>query len=256
MIPRILIVDDEAPARRRMATLLIDVAADCPNLLVGEASQADQALVLIQQLRPDILLLDIQMPGMDGLALAADIRKSPDSVPAIIFVTAHEQHALRAFELYAVDYLLKPVRAARLVQALQRAIVWRQTRVATGAARTHFSVLERGRILRVPVSDVLYLKAEQKYITLRSATRDYLIEASLVSLEAELEQVFIRVHRNALVARAAISGVIRGKQTVDAEPDEVGRSTWEVALRGIDERLPISRRHWPALRTLVRQREV
>ncbi|MEO7031315.1 MAG: LytTR family DNA-binding domain-containing protein [Herbaspirillum sp.] len=256
MIPRILIVDDEAPARSRMTTLLSDVMVDCPHLLVGAAAQPEQALALVQQLRADIVLLDIQMPGMDGLALAAEISKSIDPAPAIIFVTAHEQHALQAFELYAVDYLLKPVRATRLTQALQRAIAWCQTRVVIGTARTHFSVLERGRILRVPVTDVLYLKAEQKYITLRSATRDYLIEASLVSLETELEQVFIRVHRNALVARAAISGVMRSKHTAEPEPNESGGSTWEVALRGIDERLPISRRHWPAIRALVRQSEV
>ncbi|OGS95065.1 MAG: DNA-binding response regulator [Gallionellales bacterium RBG_16_56_9] len=263
MIPSIFIVDDEAPARRRLTTLLADIAHECPHLLAGEAAHAQQALQQIAELQPDVVLLDVQMPGMDGLALAAQLVRSGSQghgAPAIIFVTAFEQHALQAFDVHAVDYLLKPVRAERLAQALRRAAEWcDKTRLPasagahTLAGREHFSVQERGRILLVPVADVVYLKAELKYVTLRTRERDYLIEASLVSIEHELGHIFIRVHRNALVARAAICGVVRGTHAVDGdnESDKV-QETWEVLLRGIDERLPISRRQWPLIRALVR----
>jgi len=251
MSPRILIVDDEAPARRRLATLLADLAAGCPHELVGEAANAEEALSQIAALRPDLLLLDVQMPGIDGLTLARRLARE-DGAPAIVFVTAFEEHALPAFDVQAIDYLLKPVRAARLEQALRRAIEWRRNATpAASGAREFFSVQERGRILRVPVADVLYLKAELKYVTLCTGKRDYLIEESLVSLETELAASFVRVHRNALVARAAIAGVARGTHAVDGDDERV-QETWEVLLRGTDDRLPISRRQWPVIRGLVK----
>lgn len=267
MIPSVFIVDDEAPARRRLMTLLGDIAAECPHTLAGEAAHAQEALQKIAALQPDIVLLDVQMPGMDGLALAGQLSESAGvggSLPAIIFVTAFEQHALQAFEVHAIDYLLKPVRAARLAQALRRAVEWcgntrwpalenAASAPALTAVREHFSVQERGRILLVPVADVLYLKAELKYVTLRTREREYLIEGSLVSLENELAHVFIRVHRNALVARDAISGVARGKHAADNEGDsDKVHETWEVLLRGTEHRLPISRRQWPLIKALVR----
>lgn len=267
MIPSIFIVDDEAPARRRMVTLLEDIAVDCPHTLAGEAENAQQAWEQITALQPDIVLLDVQMPGVTGLDLAAQLSRTSGEegvsryLPAIIFVTAFEQHALHAFDVRAVDYLLKPVRAARLAQAIRSATERRlhsSSSEVIGAAsepvaRDHFSVQERGRILLVPVAEVLYLKAEQKYVTLRTRAREYLIEASLVSLESELATSFIRVHRNALVARAAIVGVARGSHPVDndAEGDKV-QEVWEVLLRDIADRLPISRRQWPLIKLLVR----
>ncbi|MGB7479403.1 MAG: LytTR family DNA-binding domain-containing protein [Burkholderiaceae bacterium] len=257
MIPRILIVDDEQPARRRLATLLADLAPRCPHLLAGEAANAEEALRQIAALQPDLVLLDVQMPGMDGLTLARRLARE-DGAPAIVFVTAFEEHALPAFDVRAIDYLLKPVRAARLEQAIQRAIEWRRGAAppATDAstahgAREHFSVQERGRILRVPVAEVLYLKAELKYVTLRTRERDYLIEESLVSLETELAASFVRVHRNALVARAAIAGVARGTHAVDGDGERV-QEAWEVLVKGVDDRLPISRRQWPVIRGLVK----
>lgn len=257
MIPRIFIVDDEAPARRRLATLLADIASECPHVVAGEAGHAQAALEQIAALKPDIVLLDVQMPGMDGMTLARQLAAMAGPAPAIIFVTAFEQHALHAFELHALDYLLKPVRAARLAQALRRAAEWRRNTlpaaVAAAAGREYFSVQERGRILLVPVADVLYLKAELKYVTLRTRERDYLIEGSLVSIEQELAASFIRVHRNALVARAAIVGVARGAHAVDGDGEsEKTQEVWEVLLRDIDDRLPISRRQWPLLRALLR----
>lgn len=263
MTPRILIVDDEAPARARLTTLLSDIAAECPHQLVGEAQQAQEALDIIATLQPDIILLDVQMPGMTGIELASHFSRSEGAVPAVIFVTAYDEYALKAFDVHALDYLLKPVRAERLAEAIKRISVMKQSgqnqagAVAHAASqlqptRRHFSVQERGRVLLVPVAEVIYLKAEAKYVTLRTREREYLIEASLSSLEQEFAERFIRVHRNALVARDAISGVERAQHLSEEDEDERFQESWQVILRSIDERLPISRRQWSTVKTLVR----
>jgi two-component system response regulator AlgR len=263
MTPRIFIVDDEAPARARLATLLSDIAGECPHELVGESAQAQAALDRIAELKPDIVLLDVQMPGMSGIELASHLANG-DGGPAVIFVTAYDEYALKAFDVHALDYLLKPVRASRLVDALRhvsaiRSSVQSQKQViadvatAMQAVRKNFSVQERGRLLLVPVSDVIYLKAEAKYVTLRTRVREYLLEGSLLSMEQEFAATFIRVHRNALVARNAITGVERGIHAVDADVDgDKVQESWQVILRDIDDRLPISRRQWPAVKALVR----
>jgi len=258
---RIFIVDDEPPARARLKMLLDDIKAECPHELVGEAENAQRALDGIAATRPDIVLLDVQMPGMTGIELAAHLKKLPPA-PVVIFITAHDAYALNAFEVHALDYLLKPVRAARLAEALRRANtlsvpVTSQTAgidaIAQFVARRHFSVQERGRLLLVPVADVIYLKAELKYVTLRTATHEYLIEESLTSIEDELAQVFVRVHRNALVARHAIAGVERSGQSIDGDAEgDRPQESWQVILRGVDERLPVSRRQWPLVKALVR----
>jgi two-component system response regulator AlgR len=159
---------------------------------------------------------------------------------------------------------MKPVRAARLAEAIRRAVALRMQvpsqagAVAAAAAllqpqRKHFSVQERGRLLLVPINDVIYLKAELKYVTLRTRTHDYLIEESLTSIEDELGAIFVRVHRNALVAREAIIGVERGCSAVDGEAEnDKGQDAWQVILRDVDERLPISRRQWPVVKALVK----
>ncbi|WP_136419338.1 MULTISPECIES: LytTR family DNA-binding domain-containing protein [Oxalobacteraceae] len=264
MKPRLFIVDDEAPARSRLKTLLSDIAEECPHELSGEASSAQAALDGIADVRPDIVLLDVQMPGMTGIELASHLIRNAAASPAVIFVTAFDEFAVKAFEVHALDYLLKPVRASRLADAIRRAGAMRaqsstQAEAITGAgkalqsARQHFSVQERGRLLLVPVNDVLYLKAELKYVTLRTRAQDYLIEESLTSIEEEFKNIFVRVHRNALVARNAIVGVERGVQAIDSdsEQDKVHES-WQVILRDVDERLPISRRQWPVVKALVR----
>jgi two-component system, LytTR family, response regulator AlgR len=251
---RIFIVDDEEHARARLAILLSDIADECPNELVGQASDAAGALQGIVDTRPDVVLLDIQMPGMNGLDLAARLAREGEEMPAVVFVSAHEDYALNAFEVHALDYLVKPVRAARLAQALKRvANLHNRGGNATEATpkRMHFTVHERDRLLLVPVTDVLYLKAELKYVTLRTRTRDYLIEDSLSSIEEELDDVFVRVHRNTLVARKAIMGVERGVVGADGE-SERGQEAWQVILRDVAERLPISRRQWPVVKALVR----
>jgi two-component system response regulator AlgR len=256
MNQRIFIVDDEQHARARLAMLLADIVEECPNELVGEASDAAGALQGIVDTRPDIVLLDIQMPGMNGLDLASRLALEGDDMPAVVFVSAHDDYALDAFEVHALDYLVKPVRAGRLQQALRRVASLRGRSSGGGTAeqpprREHFTVHERDRLLLVPVADVLYLKAELKYVTLRTRTRDYLIEDSLASIEEELDDMFVRVHRNTLVARKAIMGVERGTVSVDGD-GERGQEAWQVILRDVAERLPISRRQWPVVKALVR----
>jgi two-component system response regulator AlgR len=254
MIPRIFIVDDEEHARARLAMLLSDIVQDCPHELVGQASDAGEALQGIVDLNPDILLLDIQMPGMNGLELAERLAREGAEMPAVIFVSAHDDYALNAFDVHALDYLVKPVRAARLQQAIQRVIALRSRAAPeqpSAPRREHFTVHERDRLLLVPVADVLYLKAELKYVTLRTRTRDYLIEDSLLSIEEELEDVFVRVHRNTLVARKAIAGVERGVVGNDADGEKT-QEAWQVIVKDVNERLPISRRQWPVVKALVR----
>jgi two-component system response regulator AlgR len=259
MTPRILIVDDEAPARARLATLLGDIAVECPHELVGEAAQAQQALDSIATLAPDIVLLDVQMPGMSGIELAAHLAQAGQPGPAVIFITAFDEYALKAFEVHALDYLLKPVRASRLADAIRRVSGLQQKQKLNEVANTlqsprkNFSIQERGRLLLVPVAHVLYLKAEAKYVTLRTREREYLLEGSLSALEQEFAAQFIRVHRNALVAREAIIGVERGAQLVDADSEtDKTQESWQVILQHIDDRLPISRRQWAGVKALVR----
>ncbi|HWW04968.1 LytTR family DNA-binding domain-containing protein [Collimonas sp.] len=268
MIPRIYIVDDEAPARARLSTLLSDIVAECPHYLVGEAGHAQAALEGIAATAPDLVLLDVQMPGMSGLQLAEQLLNNAGvgstEPPLIIFVTAYDDYALNAFDVQAFDYLVKPVRATRLAQAIARASRVRQLAqaaspaaaapaAATGLPRQHFAVQERGRMSLVPMNEVLYLKAELKYVTLRTKTKEYLIEDSLVSIEEELAAYFVRVHRNALVARHAISGVERVMQVPASDGDgEKPQEIWQVILRDIDHRLPISRRQLAEIKGLVR----
>jgi two-component system response regulator AlgR len=192
---------------------------------------------------------------MYGLDLASRLALEGEDMPAVVFVSAHDDYALDAFEVHALDYLVKPVRAGRLQQALRRVALLRGRGNGGGVEqaprREHFTVHERDRLLLVPVADVIYLKAELKYVTLRTRTRDYLIEDSLASIEEELDDVFVRVHRNTLVARKAIMGVERGAAGADGD-GERGQEAWQVILRDVAERLPISRRQWPVVKALVR----
>ena len=245
---RVLIVDDEAPARSRLRDLLGDIARTCPNAVAGMAANGVEALRLLETEEADVVLADIRMPAMDGVELARHLARRTPPLP-VIFVTAYDQYAVEAFELAAVDYLLKPVRAERLAAALGKLRSRRPPADPVLASlapneRRHFSVSERGRILLLPVADVLYLKAELKYVTARTTERDYLLDESLVQLEQEFPRRLLRVHRSCLVARDAVLGVERV-----GEADGEGR--WEVLLRGLegpDGRLPVSRRQWPVVK--------
>ena len=244
---KVLLVDDEALARQRLRALLV-ACLDTPTQVVGEAQTAEQALEMVRSRDVDLLLLDIRMPGRDGLQLAALLRTMA-TPPAVVFVTAHASHALRAFDLEAVDYLTKPVQRARLESALQR-VAQRRVGLITPAVSSSGTltpaeapvlvVMERGRLLRLPFAEVLTLKAEMKYVTLRTATRSYVLDDSLTELEQRLGDGFIRIHRNALVAAQAVRELVKR-----AEDGEEG---WAVRVAPIDEWLPVSRRQAAAVR--------
>ncbi len=243
---RLLLVDDEALARTRLRHVLDDIAAEVPTVVVGEAHDGYGALALVQEQPCDIVLVDIRMPGMDGVELARHLSSLP-APPAVIFVTAFDQYAVSAFELSALDYLVKPVRAARLATALHKAKrrpdeVERLEKSAL-AIRRHLPCVERGRLLLVPVTDIFYLKAEQKYVTARTVAREYLLEESLVKLEVEFADRFLRVHRNCLIAPDTVVGVER-----DPSEGESGIS-WQVIFPDIPERIPVSRRQWPLIKS-------
>jgi len=254
---RILIVDDEPPARLRMRQILADCAARLDANVVGEAEHGAGALDLADRLQPDVVLLDIQMPGMNGLEVARHLAARPQP-PAILFVTAYDEHALAAFEVQALDYLVKPVRAERLAAALGRVrrLAAQEPRLAQaaqalGAARGHIGVSERGRLILVPIDEVIYLRAELKYVTIRTAAREHLTEESLASLESEFGERFVRIHRNALVAKKSIHGFQRVRGEI-AEDGESSDGHWEVLLKELPERLPISRRQWPTVKAAAK----
>jgi two-component system response regulator AlgR len=237
---RILIVDDEAPARRRLRELIGDCAAAMALEVAGEAGDGREALAALNEGKIDVVLLDIRMPEMDGIELARHIQKL-DAPPAVIFTTAYDAYAVKAFELNAIDYLLKPIRAERLALALKKAAASKALSATALAqispkARTHLSINERGRVVLVPVKEIVFLRAELKYVTVKTLTREFLLEESLSGLEQEFAQDFVRVHRSALVAKAAIEGFER------ASAQEGGEAHWQVMLRGLSERLPVSRR--------------
>lgn len=248
---RILLVDDEELARLRLRSLVEE--CDAPRAaVVGEAANAAQAIEWLAAHECDLLLLDIGMPGEDGVALATALSRRARP-PAIVFVTAHAGRALDAFELNAVDYLTKPVRRARLVEALQRA-AQRKAALAPAAAPAEPRVIvltELGRVVRVPLDEVLYLKAEQKYVTLRTAHRTHVLDEALSDLEARVGEDFLRVHRNALVARRALRELGRRSLAADAEDD--GADGWAVRVAPVDEWLAVSRRQLPAVRDAMRE---
>jgi two-component system response regulator AlgR len=244
MSQRILIVDDEAPARARLRALLGEHA---PGEIVGEAASGDEALRLAATLAPDVVLLDVRMPGMNGLEAARHMALLP-APPAIVFTTAYDAYAVEAFEAEAVGYLLKPVRAERLAAALERAARLGSPQLArvaeregATAARAHIGVRRREGVHLVPLGEVYYFAADQKYTTMRHAGGSELIEDSLRALEEEFGARFIRVHRNALVQLHCIAGL---------ERDSDGQ--FVVVLRGIPDRLQVSRRLVAELRERLR----
>ena len=243
MALKVLIVDDEPLARSRLRTLLGDCREPAAEV-VGEAGNAVVAMEQLQRGVAELVLLDIHMPGVDGMSLAASLRALAEP-PMVVFVTAHAEHAVRAFELEAVDYLTKPVRLERLQQALQkvqrhRAHVVEHPDVASSGAE-HLVIQERGRSERVALTDVIYLKAELKYITVRTAQKEYIFDGALSDLEQKFGHLFVRVHRNALVSRHCVRAVEKVHDPVEGEG-------WVVRLDGCDERLSVSRRQLSAVR--------
>jgi two-component system response regulator AlgR len=242
---RVLVVDDEAPARERLRRLLegLDNCSVC-----GEAATGLSALGLAEEHQPDVLLMDIRMPGMDGLEAARHLL-ALEQPPAVIFTTAYSDHALEAFETHAVDYLLKPVRRERLAEALENAR--RLTRVQAaalqqegrhGTARTRICVRVRGSLQLIPVDEIRYFQADQKYVSVASPQGELLIEETLKSLEDEFRDRFIRVHRNALVAVRFLYGL---------EKDAGGK--FRIQLEGVDGRPEVSRRHVAEVRQRIKR---
>jgi len=247
MTLRVMIVDDEALARTRLRNLL----ADCTSpdaVVVAEAANAVDAMRCATYEALDLVLADIHMPGVDGMTLAQHLRGLPKP-PALVFVTAHAEHALQAFELDAVDYLTKPVRLERLQAALQK--VERLVHIEKGLEpdlRDEFLVIQdHTGSQRVAVVDVLYFKAELKYITVRTAAHSYVLEGALSDLEQRYGERFIRIHRNALVARHAVRALQKYHDPQEGEG-------WAVLLERVPEPLFVSRRQLPAVRALVELR--
>jgi two-component system response regulator AlgR len=239
---RLLVVDDEPLARER----LIQLVADIPGYEVCcEAGNGLEALKAADKESPDILLLDIRRPGMDGLEVARHLSASEEA-PAIIFTTAYGEHALEAFDAQAIDYLLKPVKQERLEQALEKAKKWTtaQSQVvveASNGRRSHICARIRGNLKLIPLEDVLYFQADQKYVTVRFDEGEVLIEESLKSLEEEFAEQFMRIHRNALVARDKVVGM-----------EKMPEGGHLVVLKDIGPQLEVSRRHVAEVRKFLK----
>lgn len=227
---RVLIVDDERPAVERLERLVDEQ----PSAVVcGTVMQAEQVPGRCRELLPEVVLLDVEMPGLGGIELARELRRL-EVLPAVIFVTAFEQYAVDAFELAAVDYLVKPVRAGRLARAFERA---RNRPVDPGATlRTRLG----DRVLSIPVVEIRALVAEDKYTVVHFDKGEALVDDSLVNLEQRFARQFIRVHRKALIARRYLRGLFR---------DEQGQE--RVELDGSDCRPPVSRRNLAEVRQML-----
>lgn len=234
---KILIVDDEVLARQRMTDLLADID---PGSALIEADNGLDAVRRVEDEHPDIVLMDIRMPVMDGLESAFHIARL-ETPPAVIFVTAYDEHAIRAFEADAVDYLLKPVRLDRLKQALEKAGRMHRARPArtqaAPAQRTHLGAISQGRIELIPVEEIQCFRADQRYTSVYRHGREILIDEPLKDLEAEFTDQFLRIHRNTLVSLAHIVAL---EKTADGG--------FQMELRGLAEKLPVSRRHVAEIR--------
>lgn len=292
----ILIVDSQDEARSQLRQTLAGLSGEFPHRVVGEANSAQSAIDQVASLRPSLMLVNTALADMTGIELARRLESSARSAaapasssaagpPQVIYVSGSDRYALDAFEVRALDYLIKPVNGSRLLRALSRArgsagaltaaagasdpgappgaqalpppqtkglvpLLPAPATVKTGhsMARRHFAVHERGRLMLVPVDQAIYLKAELKYVTVRTRQREYLIEDSLTALEAEFGDRFVRVHRNALVCRACVAGFER------VPPDERSPGAdphWQVVLRDVPERLAVSRRQWSTVRNLM-----
>ena len=254
----VLIVDDEPLARNRLRTLLRDCTAPKANV-GGEAQNASEALAWLNKAQFDAVLLDIHMPPSDGfsdgLALARAIKRLAHQ-PAVVFITAHAEHAVEAFELAATDYLTKPVRLERLQNSLQKIELLRQSirrlepKISSKEDEKNnestdvLVIQERGTTERIPLREILYLKAELKYISVRTALKTHILEGSLSELETRYPKHFLRVHRNALVATHAMRALEK-----HLDPDE--GECWAVRLVGVDELLMVSRRQLAAVREVI-----
>jgi two-component system response regulator AlgR len=242
---KILVVDDEHLARERLIDLISELSI---TTSIIEAEHGLVALDKVDQDSPDIILLDIRMPLMDGLEVAQHLTHL-DTPPAIIFTTAYQDHALEAFDMHAIDYLLKPIRKERLQHALEKAQILGQSKLnkireinKSAGTRSHLSANVHGNIKLVPVKKIYYLKAEQKYVIAAWSGGELLLDESLKSLESEFTELFVRIHRNALVAL----------QFIDALEKDNQRNVC-IHLHGVTQPLQVSRRHVSNVRQAIKK---
>lgn len=247
MAIKVLVVDDEEFARERIKGLL---ASATDYEVCAEAETGAEAITMVERFQPDIVLMDISMPDMDGLEAARHIAEM-DSPPAVIFTTAYGEYALEAFSTKATGYLMKPIRQEQLLQSLEQArslnrvqrLEMLEQREGTKSKRRHICARMRGNLELIPIEDIVYFQADQKYVTVRHNKGEVIIEESLKSLEGDLSDRFIRIHRNALVAKNRITGLAKS---------DIGRT--QVTLDKIDDQLEVSRRHLAEVRRFVRGR--
>ncbi len=238
---KILLVDDETLARDRLKRLLED---DVEHEVVGEAANGIEAVRICAELQPDLVLLDIRMPGMDGLEAARHFLEL-DAPPGVIFCTAYEEHAIQAFDLQAVGYLLKPVRRENLLKALAQSVRLNRVQLAAlqkeGNIRSHISARTHKGLELIPIQEVRYFEADQKYVTVRHGDGEVITDETLRELEDEFRGRFLRVHRSALVAKEHIEGLVK---------DDNGQMC--IRLRAINDLIEVSRRHLPAVRRILK----
>lgn len=243
---KVLVVDDEKLARERLRGLLQESGEEL------EVALAENGLVCIEMAGSedfDLVLLDIRMPGMDGLETAGHLAKL-DRPPAVVFTTAYDDHAIDAFNANAVDYLLKPIRRERLHEALQRARLLQTAKLNELASklgseekgRSHLSAGSGGSIELIPVEEIRYLRADNKYVAVGWPGNETLIDEALKSLETEFADRFVRVHRNALVAKAFIDTLEKGRD-----------GKVHLHMRGVDTTIDVSRRHLHSLKQFIRE---
>lgn len=242
---RVLVVDDEALARSRLRTLLGQCQAPAATV-VAEAGDAVQAMELLHRQHFDLVLLDVRLPGADGFALARALLERPQP-QAVVFISAHPDQAVQAFEVEAIDYLTKPVRLERLQRALEK-VARDGARLQATCAQDTVLIAQRDQVLRLPLSDVVYFKAELKYLTVRTAACSHLIDGTLNDLEGRYPGLFLRVHRNALVAVHAL----RALACTPGGDAQEGR--WHLQLAGVQETVAVSRRQLAAVRAAFRTR--
>ena len=239
---KVLLVDDESLARDRLRRLL---EAEPVYEVVGEAPNGIEAVRLASEMQPDLVLLDIRMPGMDGLETARHFT-ALETPPAVIFCTAYEEHAIQAFDLQAVGYLLKPVRRENLLSALNKTSRLNRAQLAAlneneATQRSHISTRTHRGLELIPIDAVRYFQADQKYVTVRHVEGEVIVDETLRELEAEFEGKFLRVHRNALVAKKYIQGLVK---------DDSGGM--RIRMTDVEETLDISRRHLPSIRKVIK----
>ena len=241
---KILIVDDEPLARERIVELIAETGIECT---VEEAENGLAAVTRVDRDRPDVLLLDIRMPVMDGLEVAQHLA-TLDNPPAIVFTTAYQDHAMEAFDMHAIDYLLKPVRLERLVDALERASILQQPTIRAirrqdqpGKGRSHLSAHYKGELVLIPVDQIRYLLADQKYVVAGWPEGEHLLDESLVNLEEEMCEHFIRIHRNCLVAIRYVEGLKKNDNGI-----------YSVSLQGTSKTMQISRRNLGQIRKMLK----